>query len=48
MFRIGGDGVQRFGGSPEQDVIDGGLVLKRDRGDRVRYGEHDVVVRHVE
>ena len=44
MLRIGGDGGQRLGGGPEQEVVDGGLVLERDRADRRRQGEDDVVV----
>src|ERR1700722_4236620 len=48
MFRIGGDGAQRLRRGAEQDVIDHGLVLKRDDLDLRRHGEHDVVVRHVE
>ena len=31
MLRVGGDGGQRLGGGPEQEVVDGGLVLERDR-----------------
>jgi hypothetical protein len=34
MPGIGGDGGQRLGGGPEQEVIDGGLVLEPDRADR--------------
>src|SRR3984885_15839974 len=48
MFRIGGDGAQRLRRGAEQDVIDHGLVLKRDDLDLRRHGEHDVIVRHVE
>ena len=44
MLRIGGDGSQRLGGGPEQQVVDGGLVLERDRADRRRQGEDDVVI----
>ena len=44
MLRIGGDGGQRLGGGPEQEVVDGGLVLERDGADRGRQGEDDVVV----
>ena len=36
--------VQRLGGGPEQEVVDGGLVLERDRADRRRQGEDDVVI----
>ena len=44
MLRVGGDGGQRLGGGPEQEVVDGGLVLERDRADRSRQGEDDVIV----
>ena len=29
MLRVGGEGGQRLGGGPEQEVVDGGLVLER-------------------
>ena len=44
MFGIGGDGGQGLGGGPEQEVVDDGLVLERDRADRRRQGEDDVIV----
>ena len=44
MLRVGGDGGQRLGGGPEQEVVDGGLVLERDGADRGRQGEDDVIV----
>ena len=44
MFRVGGDRDQRLGGGPEQEVVDGGLVLERDRADRRRQGEDDVII----
>jgi hypothetical protein len=44
VLRIGGDGSQRLGGGPEQEVVDGGLVLERDGADRGRQGEDDVIV----
>ena len=44
MLRVGGDGGQRLGGGPEQEVVDGGLVLERDGADRSRQGEDDVIV----
>ena len=31
MLRVGGDGGEGLGGGPEQEVVDGGLVLERDR-----------------
>ncbi len=44
MLGIGGDGYEGLGGSPEQEVVDDGLVLERDRADRGRQGEDDVIV----
>ena len=44
MLRVGGDRDQRLGGGPEQEVVDGCLVLERDGADRRRQGEDDVVV----
>ena len=44
MLRVGGDRGQRLGGGPEQEVVDGGLVLERDGADRGRQGEDDVIV----
>ena len=44
MLGVGGDRRQRLGGGPEQEVVDGGLVLERDLGDRRRQGEDDVVI----
>ena len=44
MLRVGGDGDERLGGGPEQEVVDDGLVLERDRADRRRQGEDDMIV----
>ena len=44
MLRVGGDRGQRLGGGPEQEVVDGGLVVERDGADRRRQGEDDVIV----
>ena len=44
MLRVGGDRGQRLRGGPEQEVVDGGLVLERDGADRGRQGEDDVIV----
>ncbi len=44
MLRVGGDGGQRLGGGPEQEVVDGRLVLERDGADRSRQGEDDMTV----
>ena len=44
MLRVGGDRDEGLGGDPEQEVVDGGLVLERDGDDRSRQGEDDVIV----
>ncbi len=46
MPGIGGDGLQRLGGGLEQQVVDHGLVVEGDGGERPRQGEDDVEVRH--
>ena len=43
MLGVGGDGAQRLGRGLEQQIIDSGLVLERDRADRRRQGEDDVM-----
>jgi hypothetical protein len=48
MLRIGGNGDQRLAGGLEQDVVDDGLVVIGDVGDRGRDSEHHMIVRHVE
>ena len=44
MLRVGGDRGQRLGGGPEQEVVDGRLVLEGDVADLGRQGEDDVIV----
>ena len=44
MSGIGRDRGQRLGCGLEQEVADGGLVLERDRADRSRQREDDVIV----
>jgi hypothetical protein len=44
MLWVGGDGGERLGGGPEQEVVDGGLVVERDGADRRRQGEDDMIV----
>ena len=44
MLRVGGDGGQRLGCGLEQQIVDDGLVLERDRADRIRQREDDVIV----
>jgi hypothetical protein len=39
MLRVGGDGGQRLGCGLEQQIVDDGLVLERDRADRRRQGD---------
>ncbi len=41
---VGGDRGRRLGGRSEQEVVDGGLVGKRDGADRSRQGEDRVIV----
>jgi hypothetical protein len=48
MLRVSGDGAQRLGGSPEQNVVDDLLVLQGNRGNGLRYGEDDMKIRGVE
>jgi hypothetical protein len=48
MLGVGGDGAQRLRRRPEQNIVDHGLVPKRDDLDLRWHGEHDVEVRHVE
>ena len=46
VLGVGGDGDQGLGGGFEQQVIDDGLVLKGDVGDRPRQREDDVEIGH--
>jgi hypothetical protein len=46
VLGVGRDGDQGLGGGFEQQVINDGLVLIGDVGDRSRQGEDDVEVRH--
>lgn len=46
MLRGSGDAGERLGRGPEQQAIDGGLVLEGDGGDRRRQGEDEMVVGH--
>ena len=46
MLGIGGDGERGLGRGPEQQIIDHGLVLVGDVGDRCWQREHDVEVGH--
>jgi hypothetical protein len=44
MLRVGGNRGQRLRCGPEQEVVDGRLVVERDGADRSRQGEDDVIV----
>ncbi len=44
VLGIGGNGDHGLGARLEQDVVDDGLVLVRDVGDRRRQGEDEMVV----
>src|ERR1700755_218255 len=44
VLRVSGDRGQRLGGSSEQEVVDGSLIVERDGADRSRQGEDDVVI----
>ena len=46
MPGVGGDGDQGLGRCLEQDIVDDGLVLVGDIGERRRQREHDMIVRH--
>ena len=46
MLRIGGDRQHGLGRDLEQEIVDHGLVLVGDVGDRRRQREHHVIVRH--
>ena len=46
MLGVGRDRDQRLGRGLEQQVVDDGLVLVGDVGDRRRQREHDMIVRH--
>jgi hypothetical protein len=45
MLGIGGDGLDCLGRRPKQDVMDNGLVLQRDAGDRRWHGEYEMKAR---
>ena len=44
MPRVGGDADERLGGGPEQEVVDGDLVVERDGADRRGQGEEDMII----
>jgi hypothetical protein len=46
MLRVGGDCQHGLGRDLEQEIVDHGLVLVGDVGDRRRQREHHVIVRH--
>ena len=46
VFGVGRDGDQGLGGGFEQQVVDDGLVVKGDVGDRPRHREDEMEIRH--
>jgi hypothetical protein len=44
MLRVGGDGDERLGRGPKQEVGDDGRVVERDGADRRRQREDDVTI----
>jgi hypothetical protein len=44
ILRVGGDRSQRFGRGPEQEVVDGGLVVECDGAERRWQGEDEMIV----
>jgi hypothetical protein len=48
MLGVSRDSPQRLGGSAEQNIVDGLLVLQGDGGDGLRYGEDHVKILSVE
>jgi hypothetical protein len=48
MFGISRDREQRLGRGPEQEVVDGGLVVERDCADCGRQGEDDMTIGDLE
>jgi hypothetical protein len=48
MLGVSRNSPQRLGGSPEQNIVDGLLVLQGDGGDGLRYGEDHVKILSVE
>jgi hypothetical protein len=48
MLGVSCNGAQRLGGSPEQNIVDGLLVLQSNGGNGLRYGEDHVKILGVE
>ena len=48
MFRIGGDGAQRFGGGAEENAVEHLFVLISDGSNLFRHGKNHVEVLAVE
>ena len=46
MLRVEGDFLKRVGRSPEQEIVDDGRVLQRERRQPLRYREDHVRVGH--
>src|SRR5215469_14371467 len=48
MLRVSPNGAQRLGGSAEQNIVHGLLVLQGDGGDGLRYGEDHMKILSIE
>ena len=44
MFRIGSNGLQRLGRGPEENAVDGPLVLQGDLGNLLRHRKDNVKI----
>ena len=44
MLGIGGNGLERFSGGPEENAVDGASVLQGDVGNLFRHGKDDVKI----
>src|SRR5439155_26869854 len=44
ILRIGRNGLERLSGSPEENAVDGPLILQADVGNLFRYGKDDMKI----
>ena len=44
MLRIGSNGLERLGGGPEENAVNGSLILQGDVSDLFRHGKDDVKI----
>jgi hypothetical protein len=44
MLRIGSNGLERFGGSPEENAVNGSFVFESDVGDLFGHGKDDMKI----